>query len=218
MNSDRDAILFGGELRALKELTVDEVIWRLFDGEDALLDVCMSAPELAWSAILEAMRREPTAEQTALLAAGPLENLLALHGVAFIDPDRAGGAAECPFPLSAWRRVEEPDATGRLGAGAKGAQGSLVKWQPRGLRCGGFPANRCLSPHRSFSHDPTGHHRTHLAAPDCQGSGGSVSDAGRHHRRRVLRPDRARDCPRLHGWALHLRGLRQRGWTTSFAA
>jgi hypothetical protein len=55
------------------------------DGDSTMYDVVHDAPEVAWSAILEILQRELTEDQLAVLAAGPLEDLLAVHGPAFIE-------------------------------------------------------------------------------------------------------------------------------------
>jgi hypothetical protein len=56
-----------------------------FAGEYTMFDACTEQPEIAWRAIIEISRRSLTDEQKSLLAAGPLETLLAWHGAAFID-------------------------------------------------------------------------------------------------------------------------------------
>jgi hypothetical protein len=49
-----------------------------------MYDVVHDEPEVAWAAILQILQRDLTEDQTAVLAAGPLEALLALHGPKFI--------------------------------------------------------------------------------------------------------------------------------------
>lgn len=56
-------------------------------------------PELAWRAILEALRQPRMAPYLPTLAAGPLEDLLSLHGERFID--RVESEAESN-PKFAW--------------------------------------------------------------------------------------------------------------------
>lgn len=55
------------------------------DGYPKILDLVDEEPGLAWDAILEILRRELTEDQTSLLAAGALEDLLAVHGEQFIE-------------------------------------------------------------------------------------------------------------------------------------
>lgn len=54
-------------------------------GEHTMFEVCTEEPEIAWRAIIEISRRDLSDEQAGLLAAGPLETLLAWHSVDFID-------------------------------------------------------------------------------------------------------------------------------------
>src|SRR5690349_8430056 len=55
------------------------------DGDATLYDVVCDEPEIAWPAILQILERPLTDDQVAILAAGPLEDLLAFHGPEFID-------------------------------------------------------------------------------------------------------------------------------------
>ncbi len=50
-----------------------------------MYEVVRDEPEVAWPAILQILERELTEDQTAVLAAGPLEDLLAVHGPQFIE-------------------------------------------------------------------------------------------------------------------------------------
>ncbi|WP_313178083.1 DUF6869 domain-containing protein [Massilia sp.] len=75
-------------------------------------------PELAWQAILEAIEQPRMQAYLGLLAAAPLEDLLSLHGPAFIDrveecartdPTFAwvlGGVWQYTMPESIWERVQ----------------------------------------------------------------------------------------------------------------
>lgn len=75
-------------------------------------------PEAVWQAVLRIMHRKLTDEQIALLAAGPVEDLLALYGAQFIDRIETeaqrstafahilGGVWRRDMPLEIWRRVE----------------------------------------------------------------------------------------------------------------
>jgi hypothetical protein len=69
----------------MPEFVVSEVVKEWFESDQTMFDACMEAPEVAWEAIQQILQRELTDEQVAILAAGPLENLLAFHGPAFID-------------------------------------------------------------------------------------------------------------------------------------
>lgn len=55
------------------------------DGDVTLYDVVHYEPEIAWPAILQILTNELTEDQIAVLAAGPLEDLLGVHGLQFID-------------------------------------------------------------------------------------------------------------------------------------
>lgn len=102
--------------------TVDELESEWLSGEDCtmadgLLPTFGDA-EAVWQAVLRLMQRELTEEQISLLAAGPVEDLLALHGVQFIDRIEAearrslafalllGGVWQRDIPLEIWQRVE----------------------------------------------------------------------------------------------------------------
>ena len=69
----------------LPDQTVDEIVVAWFEGEYTMFDAVYDVPEVAWTAILEILDGELTEEQISILAAGPLEDLLAKHGAKFID-------------------------------------------------------------------------------------------------------------------------------------
>jgi hypothetical protein len=69
----------------LPERTVSEVVAAWVGGEHTMYDAVHDSPEVAWPAILEILSRGVTDEQLSLLAAGPLEDLLASHGAQFIE-------------------------------------------------------------------------------------------------------------------------------------
>jgi hypothetical protein len=80
------AFVICGECGAqLPEQTVSEVVTAWFGGEHTMYDAVHDSPEVAWPAILEILKRGVTDEQLSLLAAGPLEDLLASHGAQFIE-------------------------------------------------------------------------------------------------------------------------------------
>jgi len=76
-------------------------------------------------AILQILERQLTEDQTAVLAAGPLEDLLASMGTVH-RASRARGAAESAFQPFAWWGVAEPDTTGDLGTSSEGAGSRMV--------------------------------------------------------------------------------------------
>lgn len=74
-------------------------------------DGVFDAPEMAWQAILKIMQHALTDKQLALLAAGPLETLLAHHGVEFIDRIEAEAKRSPSFAHllgGVWRREMDP--------------------------------------------------------------------------------------------------------------
>jgi hypothetical protein len=60
-------------------------LWLSGDGDELNFDAPCDAPETAWVAILEILRNDLDEEQLALLAAGPMENVLVWHGASFLD-------------------------------------------------------------------------------------------------------------------------------------
>ena len=102
--------------------TADELEAEWLSGEDCTMADGLMAPfadpEAVWKAILRIMRHKLTEDQIALLAAGPVEDLLALYGGQFIermeaeakrDPSFAhvlGGVWQRDMPLEIWRRIE----------------------------------------------------------------------------------------------------------------
>ncbi len=93
-------------------------IWLAGDEDGLMHDACADNPERAWLAIGETLKRDLTDDEKALLAAGPLENLLVWHGAAFIDRveeearrnsrfnDLLGGVWRQSMPSEIWSRVE----------------------------------------------------------------------------------------------------------------
>ena len=59
--------------------------WLREDPEFKMHNACCDQPETAWQVILRLVELDLTEDQRALLAGGPVENLLALHGPQFID-------------------------------------------------------------------------------------------------------------------------------------
>ena len=103
--------------------TVDELVHRWLSGRDhTMADAIIPPagdPEAAWQAILRVLEHELSGKQIALLAAGPLESLLAWHGEQFIDrveaeakrnpafADVLGGVWRHEMPEHIWKRVEK---------------------------------------------------------------------------------------------------------------
>jgi hypothetical protein len=102
--------------------TVNELVSKWLSGEDrTMADAIippLADPEAAWQAVLRIMQHKLSDEQISLLAAGPIEDLLAWHGAQFIDRIEAeaqrspafahvlGGVWRSNMPAEIWRRVE----------------------------------------------------------------------------------------------------------------
>ena|ERR1035437_5310286 len=102
--------------------TVDELVSKWLSGDDSTMADAivppLADPEAAWEAVLRIMQHELSEEQISLLAAGPVEDLLAWHGAQFIDRIEAeaqrspafahvlGGVWRRDFPQEIWQRVE----------------------------------------------------------------------------------------------------------------
>ena len=93
--------------------------WQAGDTDGTFYDACMDEPEIAWEAILKIIReRDLSPDEEALLAAGPLEDLLAWHGGPFIDRIEAeagrnarfnhllGGVWRREMPQEIWERIQ----------------------------------------------------------------------------------------------------------------
>lgn len=57
----------------------------LFWAYEELDDLCSSSPDDAWEIVLGVLARNPSDGEVGMLAAGPLEDLLARHGRAIIE-------------------------------------------------------------------------------------------------------------------------------------
>jgi hypothetical protein len=103
----------------MPEQSVSDVVAAWFGGDHILADALYYKPEIAWEAILEILVRNPSDEDLSLLAAGPLEDLIASHGAQFIDrveqqalvnpkfADLLGGVWQQGMPAEIWSRVEK---------------------------------------------------------------------------------------------------------------
>lgn len=106
----------------LRPPTVDELEADWLTGRDCTMSDGLlppfENPEAVWQAVLRVLQRELTEDQVALLAAGPLEDLLARYGVQFIERVEAeakqspalahllGGVWRQGMPPEIWHRVE----------------------------------------------------------------------------------------------------------------
>ena len=91
--------------------------WLSGDGYEMVFDACVEEPEVVWQAILQILQLDLTDDQKALLAAGPLEDLLAQQGAAFIDRIEGeaklnprfnyllGGVWRHEMPQEIWERI-----------------------------------------------------------------------------------------------------------------
>lgn len=66
---------------------------------DEMLWLAANSPDEAWSAILSVLQLDPPAPVQGLLAAGPLEDLLSLHGPKVIDRIELEARANPRFSL-----------------------------------------------------------------------------------------------------------------------
>ncbi len=57
----------------------------LFWAVEQFMNLNYENPEICWEAILEILERNPSDKVIAVLAAGPLEDLIEVHGSLFID-------------------------------------------------------------------------------------------------------------------------------------
>jgi hypothetical protein len=104
------------------EITVSKLVEAWTAGGDCFgiwFDAYTKEPEIAWEAILEVLNSEMSDKRRAALAAGPMEELLVLHGPAFIDrvEEEAkrnprlnyllGGVWRQEMPEEIWSRVEK---------------------------------------------------------------------------------------------------------------
>ena len=93
--------------------------WVEGDSEGTMYDACTENPQLAWRAILDIAQRSLTEDEEALLAAGPLEDLLSWHGPEFIDRVEReakinsqfnhllGGVWRNEMPEEIWQRIQK---------------------------------------------------------------------------------------------------------------
>lgn len=65
--------------------TVEQTVENWLKHDKTMFDECCDHPEVAWLAILELSKKDLSPDDSALLAAGPIETLLSKHGPNFID-------------------------------------------------------------------------------------------------------------------------------------
>jgi hypothetical protein len=99
-------------------ITPEQLVSGFLAGESTFDGAAKHAPDAAWAAIVELSRRSLADQQIAVLAAGPLEDLLAYHGPAFIDRVEQearryrafrhllGGVWPSSISDAVWRRIE----------------------------------------------------------------------------------------------------------------
>jgi hypothetical protein len=99
-------------------VTPQNLVKAFHEGEISFGGAAQTSPEIAWLAIVELSRQSLSNKQIEVLAAGPLEDLLAYHGAAFIDRiekesrvyrafrDLLGGVWRSSISDEVWRRVE----------------------------------------------------------------------------------------------------------------
>ncbi len=97
---------------------IEKAVAKWFAGDHLLYEESREFPEVAWLAILEIAKRDLSDEDKALLAAGPLEDLLSNHGPMFIDRVEVearrnprfsyllGGVWRSGMPENLWSRIQ----------------------------------------------------------------------------------------------------------------
>ena len=87
------------------------------DGDATMANHIFDSPEFVWDVVLQIIQRDLSKEQLALLAAGPLEDLLALHGNGFIDRIEQQAQINPQFAHllgGVWRRGMTPEIWNRV--------------------------------------------------------------------------------------------------------
>lgn len=106
-------------LYPMSEQAISAVAEAWFGDDPTMFDACTEEPEVAWPAILQVLQRDLTEDQTALLAAGPLETLLCWPGAAVISRVEQeaqrnprlnhllGGVWRSDMPEEIWARIQK---------------------------------------------------------------------------------------------------------------
>jgi hypothetical protein len=82
-----------------------------------MYDSVHDSPEVAWLAILRILERDLTDDQRAVLAAGPLETLIAMHGSQFIERIEVEAKHSPRFNHllgGVWKNDSSPEIWGRV--------------------------------------------------------------------------------------------------------
>ena len=79
------------------EPAVQALVAAWLTGDHCLFEAATEQPEHAWGAVLALLERDLSPEDSALLAAGPLEILLGSNGAAFIERVEERGASDSRF-------------------------------------------------------------------------------------------------------------------------
>jgi hypothetical protein len=100
--------------------------WLNGNFESLMYDACPDEPEIAWGAILEILKRELTEDQMALLAAGPMEDLMVHHGSTFTNRVEQEAKVNDRFNNLLGESLASRNASRNLGASGDCTQGGLV--------------------------------------------------------------------------------------------
>lgn len=90
-------------------------------GHQEFLWAIEDSPDFAWEALLTALHDPRGAQHTGVLAAGPLEEFLSLHGLAFIDRVEAKAKEDPMFAAllsGVWQYTMSDGLWGRVRAAA----------------------------------------------------------------------------------------------------
>lgn len=111
----------------MRSPTIDELEFDWLRGEDCTMAEGLigpfADPEVVWQAVLRIMQRELTDQQVSSLAAGPVEDLLALHGARFIERIEAEAQRSSAFAHvlhGVWRRGMSEEIWQRVEAARRG--------------------------------------------------------------------------------------------------
>jgi hypothetical protein len=105
-----------GEIKELANLWI-QAKGRYSPAFDRLYDLCNEGPENAWLMIQEIASKEISNEIMAVLAAGPVEDLLVRHGQGFIDRIEEKARNDSKFNLmlgGVWQNAMAPEVWERV--------------------------------------------------------------------------------------------------------
>lgn len=89
----------------------------LFWAVDRFFDLGETDPEACWSAILKILSKRPPDSVTEILAAGPLEDLIAVHGDIFVDRIEAEAKIDSEFRAllgGVWQNTTSDEVWARI--------------------------------------------------------------------------------------------------------